>query len=131
MLEQILGTGLTTRLQLDAKGGMRASAGLEKVRESILTILGTRKGERIMRPNFGCELDKLVFAPNNAATASLAQHYVEESLMLWEPRIELTEVNVANDNANGRLNIDINYKIRATNQPQNLVYPFYLQNEAK
>lgn len=131
MLEQILGIGLTTPLQLDAKGGIRASAGLEKVRESILTILGTRKGERTMRPNFGCELDKLVFAPNNAATASLAQYYVEESLTLWEPRIELTEVSVVNDNAGGCLNIDINYKIRSTNQPQNLVYPFYLQTEAK
>jgi phage baseplate assembly protein W len=80
-----------------------------------------------MRPNFGCNLKSLVFAPNNAATANLARFYVEEGLKTWEPRIELTEVLVKNENTHARLVIEIRYRIRSTNEEGNLVYPFYLE----
>jgi Phage baseplate assembly protein W len=90
-------------------------------------ILGTQHGERLMRPTFGANLKSLVFAPNNPATAHLARFYVEEALRTWEPRILVNEVHVQNDDAGGRLTIEIHYRIKATNEPQNLVYPFYLQ----
>jgi phage baseplate assembly protein W len=80
-----------------------------------------------MRPTFGCNLRTLVFAPNNAATANLARHYVEEGLRTWEPRLILDEVVVANDHAQARLLIQVHYHLRTTYEPQNLVYPFYLQ----
>jgi phage baseplate assembly protein W len=80
-----------------------------------------------MRPTFGCNLQSLVFAPNNTATASQARYLVEDGLGRWEPRIILDDVVVQNDPGQGRLIININYRLKSTSEPQNLVYPFYLQ----
>lgn len=126
MTTDFLGKGFAYPLQIHPRGGIKESRQEQKIRESILTILGTQHGERIMRPIFGCNLKSLVFSPNNIATANLARHYVEEGLTTWEPRIILDEVIIDNDNQNGRLMIHIHYKIKSTYEPQNLVYPFYL-----
>ena len=123
----ILGRGFAVPLALNPRGGIREARHEEKVRQSMQVILGTQYGERLMRPNFGANLKSLVFAPNNPATAYLARFYVEEALRTWEPRILVDEVHVRNDTAGGQLLIDIRYRIKATNEPQNLVYPFYLQ----
>ncbi len=127
MATDFLGKGFAYPLQVNPRGGIKASGQEQKIRESILTILGTQHGERLMRPNFGCNLKSLVFAPNHAATANLARYYVEDGLTTWEPRILLDEVIIENDNLNGRLLIHIHYKIKSTYEPQNLVYPFYLE----
>ena len=126
MTTDFLGKGFAYPLQINPRGGIKESRQEQKIRESILTILGTQYGERIMRPNFGCNLKSLVFSPNNTATANLARHYVKEGLTTWEPRIILDDVIIDNDNQNGRLMIHIHYKIKSTYEPQNLVYPFYL-----
>jgi len=103
------------------------AVGEQSVKESILIILGTAKGERVMRPNFGCGLNELVFAPNDTTTAAMATEYVTTALQTWEPRIKLEEVNANPDSRESNLlNIDINYSIIATNTKRNLVYPFYL-----
>lgn len=109
--------------------GIAVAAGADKVRRSILTILGTQHGERVMRPKFGCNLRVLVFMPNNRTTATQAEYYVREGLARWEPRIMVDDVAVENDNTLGRLIVHINYRIKATHETQNLVYPFYLANE--
>jgi uncharacterized protein len=129
MNTDILGRGCAFPLQVNTVGGIRESMLAQKVEESILVILGTEHGERVMRPTFGCNLRSLVFAPNDAATASLARFYVEEGLTTWEPRIVLDDVRVENDNRNGRLLISIDYRIKSTYESRNLVYPFYLQPE--
>jgi uncharacterized protein len=127
MNTDFLGKGFTFPLQTNQRGGISVSRYEEKIRESILTILGTQYNERVMRPDFGCNLKSLVFAPNNTATANLARHYVEEGLTKWEPRITLDEVIVENDNLERRLIINVLYRIKSTNEPGNLVYPFYLE----
>jgi hypothetical protein len=127
MNTDILGRGIAFPLQRNERGGIKESRHAQKVRESILVILGTQHGERIMRPTFGCNLRSLVFAPNNAATANLARHYVEEALHVWEPRILLDSVVVYNDNEHARLIINVDYRLKSTYEAQNLVYPFYLQ----
>lgn len=127
MNTDFLGKGFAVPLRVNSRGGITSSQQAQKVRESILTILGTQYGERVMRPNFGCNLESLVFAPNNRATANLAQYYVEEGLNTWEPRILLEEVGVTNDYDQNRLVIQIRYRIKSTYEPQNLVYPFYLE----
>jgi phage baseplate assembly protein W len=127
MNTDILGRGFAFPLQVNTVGGIRESMLAQKVEQSILIILGTQHGERVMRPTFGCNLRSLVFAPNDAATASLARFYIEEGLTTWEPRIVLDEVRVENDNRNGRLLISIDYRIKSTYESRNLVYPFYLQ----
>jgi uncharacterized protein len=124
--EQFFGRGLSFPLQL-GNSGLGESAGAAKVEESVRVILGTQYGERVMRPRFGCNLGSLAFAPNNASTANLARYYVTEGLAQWEPRIEVVDVEVVCDQVNGALLIDISYRLRATQDVRNLVYPFYLE----
>ena len=98
----------------------------ESVRQSILVILGTAKGERVMRPDFGCGIHDLVFATVSAGTISRVSEEVHESLLRLEPRIDVTQVDVGPGDASNVLLIDIEYEVRATNTAFNLVYPFYL-----
>lgn len=125
-LTEHLGTGISFPTGVNQQGRTKLSRDAQKVRESIFIILGTQHGERLMRPDFGCNLHSLVFAPGNSATANLAAHYVEEGLARWEPRIDVEKVIVENDNQHARLLIHIHYRIKSTSEPQNLVYPFYL-----
>lgn len=127
MNDAFYGRGLSYPMQLGVAGGLRESVGVQKIEESIRIILGTQYGERLMRPRFGCNLKRLAFAPNNTATANLARYYVEEGLRQWEPRLELVEVRVDNDNRQAALLIHITYRLRATQDVHSLIYPFYLE----
>jgi phage baseplate assembly protein W len=120
------GRGMAFPVQLGV-AGINVSEGTEKVEESIRIILGTQYGQRVMRPRFGCNLGSLAFAPNNASTANLARYYVAEGLASWEPRIDVLDVAVTNDNVNVQLLINITYRLRATQDVHNLVYPFFLE----
>ena len=126
MTDEIYGRGLSYPLRLDATG-VRTASGPSKVEESIRLILGTQYGERLMRPTFGSNLRTLSFAPNNSSTANLARYYVAEGLARWEPRIEVLEVAVENSATQPVLVISIVYRLRATQDVHNLVYPFYLE----
>lgn len=98
------------------------------IAQAILIILQTAPGERVMLPSFGCRINELVFAANNATATSLAQLYVKQALDRWEPRIQVSSVTaeVVAGQAN-QLLITVEYVIRAKNQPANLVYPFFLK----
>jgi phage baseplate assembly protein W len=123
------GRGASFPLQIGTTGGLRESANLEKIEESIRIILATQYGERVMRPDFGCNLRSLVFAVNNSSTKALARHYVIDGLKQWEPRIDVEDVTVTNDIANKRLLIEIIYMVKSSLQPQSMVYPFYLEQQ--
>lgn len=128
MQTDFLGQGPAFPLQTNSRGGIQQAGQQEKIRQSILMIICTQHGERMMRPTFGANLQRLVFAPNTLATANLARFYVEEALRMWEPRIEVEEVTAApHKNDTARLDIEVRYRIKSTNEPGNLVYPFYLQ----
>ncbi|MEB3180866.1 MAG: GPW/gp25 family protein [Nostocaceae cyanobacterium] len=127
MNTDFLGKGFAFPLSINPRGGINQSQQEQKIKDSIRMILGTQYDERVMRPNFGCNLKSLIFAPNNKATANLAKYYVEEGLNTWEPRIILEDVIVKNDYENNCLTIQVFYKIKATYEPQSLVYPFYLE----
>ncbi len=123
------GRGISFPLGVSATGGLAESSGVQKVEEAIRIILGTQYGERVMRPTFGCNLKTLAFAPNNSATANLARYYVQQGLQQWEPRIEVMAVDVQNTDFGGAggLLINIQYRLRATQDVQSLIYPFYLE----
>jgi uncharacterized protein len=121
------GSGVNSPLGVDKTGGIALAAGVRKVEQSILTILGTQFGERLMRPTFGCNLRSLVFSPNNLATANLARFYVQDGLAQWEPRIDVLDVVAENDNVNGSLLISIHYTLKASQDVRSMVYPFYLE----
>jgi hypothetical protein len=100
----------------------------DDIRQSIRIILGTNPGERRMRPDFGAGLITFVFEPVNTTTMSLIETRVKESLIDWEPRIDVERVHVEQDGERPHvLLIDVHYRVRATNAKANLVYPFYLE----
>ncbi len=123
----IIGTGWSFPPRPDSRGGIALSRQEADIEESIRVILGTGKGERRMRPNFGCDIHTLTFAPNTVSTWGLAAHYVEDALGWWEPRIEVTQVvPEPSPEDPARLNISINYRIKASHDERAIVYPFYL-----
>lgn len=125
--KDFLGSGWKFPPRLDARGRIELAHQEQDVEEAIKIILLTNRGERPMRPEFGSDLHLLQFAPNDGATAGLARRYVQEALARWEPRIDVMEINAGPDPSNpARMNIDIRYQIRATNNERNLVFPFYV-----
>jgi phage baseplate assembly protein W len=123
-----LGKGFSVDFCPDSHGSIKTVSGKASVEESIRIILNTTKGERVMRPDFGCDLKSLVFAPNNGRTRALAQYYVEDALNKWEHRIILQTVVVKEDEDDEtRFHIDISYILRSVNTYFNMVFPFYLE----
>ncbi len=127
---EYLGQGLACPLQINPRGAFTLVTGVTDIEQSIHIILATIPGERMMRPEFGCRIHELIFAPQNAATYGLVAHYVEEALEQWEPRIDLRAVNVSPAaHQNGTLLIEIRYQVKDTHDERSIVYPFYLTGE--
>ena len=123
-----LGVGWTTPVKLNSAGQVEMARYEDCVRQSILMILGTAKGERIMRTDFGCGMHDLVFANNSPGTIGQVISEVRQALIQWEARIDVLEVDAYPDETQpNRLLIQINYQFCTTNNRFNLVYPFYLE----
>ncbi len=123
-----LGTGFRFPLTPEhGVGGFRWSSGMERLRQSVETILDTEPGERVMLPDFGCGLRRYLMAPNTPATRTAIREELEAALIRWEPRIRLTGVAVSPTEEPTMLWIDISYQRRVDLRPDNLVYPFYLR----
>jgi uncharacterized protein len=121
-----LGSGWAFPLAIDQRGGIALASQETDIEQAIRIILLTPKGQRMMRPDFGCHIHELIFAQNDGATAGLAVHYVTEALNMWEPRIRVIDVKASLDGSDpSRLLIDIEYEIKATFDRRSLVFPFY------
>ncbi len=128
MSEQFVGAGWAFfPMRTDVTGSVALSTGTAEIEESIRLILSTAPGERPMRPDFGCAIHDFVFAPADAATAGQIAFEVRTALDRWEPRVDVLDVQVTFDATDtGVLHIEISYAIRGTNDPRNLVFPFYV-----
>ncbi len=125
-MRDFLGTGWAFPVDVDAHGRIALARQELDIEQAIRIILLTPKGQRVMRPEFGCQIHDLIFAPNDATTAGLAAYYVEEALGMWEPRIRAQEVTAGPDpNDPGRLLVEGRYEIKATHDSRPLVFPFY------
>ena len=125
-MRDFLGTGWAFPISVDAHGRISLARQERDIEEAMRIILLTPRGQRVMRPNFGCQIHELIFDPDDATTAGLAAYYVEDALTMWEPRIRVQEVIARPDTRNaGRLLIDIRYEIKATHDSRSLVFPFY------
>src|SRR5262245_22194929 len=131
MSKPFLGVGWPFPVQVDEKSQTITPAEYEEsVRQAIWIILGTAKGERVMRPDFGCGIYDHVFDNNSASTAGHIAQEVRHALLFFEPRIDVLDVDVRPGDSSEVLSIGIEYQIRATNNVFNLVYPFYLERSA-
>lgn len=129
---EFLGSGISFPFKIDREGRMVMSSLEDHIRESIILILNTAKGERVMRPDFGCGLQELVFSNIDASTTALVKHEVEEALIRFEPRIDLINVQVMRSTEQKNvLDINIEYRVRKTDSMFNIVYPFYLERGIK
>ena len=127
MSEYFVGRGIAFPMRIGPTGGIALVSRDEEIAESMRLILGTSPGERPMRPEFGCRIHDYVFAPADAGTASLIAADVRIALERWEPRIELEGVTVYPDPLDQTvLYIDVRYSMGTTNDPRNLVFPFYV-----
>ena len=126
MVNEFVGAGWAFPLELDQTGGFALVRDEREIEQAIRLIIGTSYGERPMRPDFGCKIHDFVFAEANATTAGQIAAEVRASLLRWEPRIEVDDIEVSVDDADrSLLYIDIRYHIRGRNDPRNLVFPFY------
>lgn len=141
MSKLFLGRGVGFPVSLNGAGKLQTAEYEESVRQSILIVLGTAKGERLMRPDFGCGIYEMVFEINSASVAGKISQAVQEAILKFEPRVDVMDVKVTsgfltNDRdfeaaQNGSvLMIEIKYQVRASNNVFNLVYPFYLERSA-
>jgi uncharacterized protein len=125
-MRDFLGVGWAFPVGVDARGRIALARHERDIEEAIYIILLTPKGQRVMRPEFGCQIHELIFAPNDATTAGLATYYVEEALGMWEPRISVHDVTARPDPDDpARLLIEVRYEIKATHDRRSLVFPFY------
>ena len=126
MRREHLGSGWSFPPRVNSRGAVALSEGERDIDEAIRIILSTAKGERPMRPEFGSEIHTLIFAPNNTSTATALAYYCEEALARWEPRINVLKVDVdTSPHSEGLMVVNIQYRIKSTNDERNLVFPFY------
>lgn len=126
--EDFLGRGWAFPVETDDRGTIRQSRGRTDIEESIRLILETAKGERVMRPDFGCGIHDFAFATVDRSTLTLVETSVRDALREWEPRIEVLSVDVSTEAIDdGKLLVEVEYRVRETNNEFNLVYPFYLE----
>ena len=126
MSSEFVGAGWAFPLELDQTGSFALVTDDREIQQAIRLIIGTAYGERPMRPDFGCAIHDFVFAEASAATAGQIAAEVRSALYRWEPRITVDDIQVSVDEVDrSLLYIDIRYHIRNTNDPRNLVFPFY------
>ncbi len=117
-------------ISLSKRGGIEMVDEQLSIRQSLMMILSTIPGERVMRPRYGCDLFKIVFAPNDGTTAGLAIYYVRTALTIWEKRIELIHVDAdADPHFSDRMNISIAYRIKTLNVHDEFMYTLLLSGK--
>ena len=120
-----IGAGWSFPTSITPAGTIRLITGAEEIDAAIRMILSTIPGERVMRPEFGCRMWSLIFAPLTAGTLGQIEQYVREALDRWEPRIDVDRVEALADQESAEVKIELDYRLGATNDVRNLVFPFY------
>jgi phage baseplate assembly protein W len=120
-------TGVPDGLSVTATGSVSMVDGDDCVRQALVMLLATAPGERLMRPEYGCHLRRLAFAPNDETTAGLAIHYVRQAVERWEPRVEIVDLDAGPDPDDDRvLQVRLGYRVRASLTVALLDFPVYL-----
>ncbi|RNM04644.1 GPW/gp25 family protein [Dickeya undicola] len=123
-----LGTGWGFPPQFDtATQSIGMVSGDEDIRQSLALLLSTRPGERIMAPEYGCDIQGMVFEDLTLSTLTDMKARIEQAILFFEPRIRLQAIVIDDQQAiDGKLLIHLDYSLIATNTRSNMVYPFYL-----
>lgn len=124
--KSFLGTGWAFPVQFDRAGNTVVMVSDEEdIWQSLIILFSTSTMERVLQPEYGCNLRDFVFAKMDVSTLSLLEELIKRSIALYEPRIKLEQLNITLDDIQGILNISVTYVVRTTNTRFNRVYPFY------
>jgi phage baseplate assembly protein W len=128
LTEEFVGSGWAAfPMRTDATGSIALVSRQDELEEAMRLVLATAPGERPMRPDFGCRINEYVFAPSNAATAGMVAYEVRNALIRWEPRVNVNDVDVRpHPDDRSILLISVLYTVKHSNDPRNLVFPFYV-----
>lgn len=107
------------------------SADEADIRDSLHILLSTDIGERVMQPRYGCDLRRLLFEPLDATLNAYVKDLISNAILYFESRIILERVTLTPEAMEGRVMIELQYKVAATNTRGNYVYPFYLGEGAE
>ncbi len=119
----------TAGLRFSPTGGITLADEIDSVRQAIMILLTTIPGERVMRPDYGCDLFRLIFSPNDDTAAGLAIYYVRRAIERWEPRIDITELDANPEPDSGQLMITMSYRIRESLRTDTILLPVSLEGE--
>ena len=123
-----LGNGWSFEVMPDpVTGRIRMCGGEDDIAQAIRLILNTKRGERVMRPDFGCRLCDFAFESFSQSVRSEMKEEIKSALIMHEPRISNIEVTIDDIAPEGRIVLNISYVVRTTNNPYNLVFPFYIE----
>ena len=112
---------------MESTDGLEMSHDENDIAESIMVLLTTTPGERVMNPKYGCDLQSMVFGSMSATNKTRIQDMISTAILYFEPRVKIASIQIdSTDRLKGRLDISITYDIKGTNSRKNLVYPFYL-----
>ncbi len=131
----LIGTGWAFPIRIDGRGRIATSRGPERVQDAIWIIVKTSLGERLLRPEFGAGINDFLFQPNSPLVREQLADAIRQALLQWEPRIDLGNVRVepgtGGKEFSSEVLVMIDYRLRATNELFNIVYPLYLEEGAR
>src|ERR1700761_3684186 len=124
-----MGRGWAFPIEFDARtGAVRMLNDEEDIQKSLQVLFETRVGERIMQPDYGAELELFVFSPMNKSTITYMQALISDAILFFEPRIITEQITIKPDtDSDGVLQISVQYRVSATNNRYNYVYPFFIK----
>ncbi len=129
--KEIIGKGWAFPVSFSREdAGPKMATGLEEINQSLTILLGTARGERPMRPDYGCDLHKYVFESMDDSLANYLQNLIRIAVTKYEPRIVIETQDYQMFPNGGRVDFQITYRIRSTSQKNNFVWPFYLEGDA-
>ena len=122
-----LGEGWSFPPHFDKKSGtLVTTTAVIDINKSLHILLSTKLGERIMLPNYGCNLEELLFQPLDVTLKTYVKDLIKTAILYHEPRIDVLSIDIDTTNElSGELLVKIEYMIRITNSRGNMVYPFY------
>lgn len=132
MTKDFLGSGWSFPVRTDHQGNIKLEEGEENIERSVRAILSTAQGERVMRPEFGCRIHDQVYSSLSPSTLNRIEDSVREALVKWESRITIEDITARPDPERPeKVLVEIEYWVETTNSSENMVYPFYLQENEK
>ncbi|MCG8326446.1 MAG: GPW/gp25 family protein [Chitinophagales bacterium] len=127
--KSFLGTGWGFPICFDyASSTVNMASEVEDIEESLTILLNTRPGERVMRPDYGCGLQDLMFEPLNESLITYIKDLISKAILFYEPRVQLRNIDIVSDPANiqeGKVLIELDFVVRTTNSRYNYVFDFY------